>query len=154
MPATTQTNGNSDDKTVALDSEAKQLKLQQTKAESRKAIAEAEKGRLAAMLPTADVKTDGGKIDVRANVGLVAALPALIALAPSVVAGVASIASYFKSDYAVSSRDVKVGLPPLMACVVHHLMTITPEVRVTVDRFRLLGASSVLDRYNAAATLR
>jgi hypothetical protein len=62
---------------VPLDAEAKRLKLEQTKAESRKAIAqadqaiaEAQKSALLAKLPTTDVKPLEGKIDVGDKSGL------------------------------------------------------------------------------------
>jgi hypothetical protein len=237
-----------DDQLVQLDDEAKQLKLQQVKAESRKAIAEAEKSRLSALLPTADVKPTGTKTEVGSNVGLAAdllshklvdvgagklvadiqtavaggkilivddiafiatdwpysfisaelsnqttalttavdtlkshligsvplereapreeevveeefalpalAIPAAVAVAPSVVAGVASLVSLFRSDYAISSRDVKIGVQPLLAAVVRHLTKVTPKIAVTVDRFRILGPSTLITAYENACMLR
>jgi hypothetical protein len=233
------------DQAVPLDDEARQLKLQQMKAESRKAIAEAEKNRLSAMLPTGEAKSNGGKIEIGSSVGLVAdllshelvdaaaeklvtainnliaggnvlvvddialigtdwpywfintelanqttalkeivdalkgfvdgakaaapppgregvaveefvALPiigtAALATAQSMVAGVASVFSMFKSDYAISSREVKLGLPSLIAGVVRRLNL--AKVAVTVDRFRVLGESPVIVRYGAACKIR
>jgi hypothetical protein len=68
---------------VPLDEEAKKLKLEQTKAEARKAIAEANKATLAAQLPTADVKPLEGKTEVGEKAGLVADLLAHSLLAPA-----------------------------------------------------------------------
>jgi len=70
--ATTATDSASDE--VQLDAEAKRLKLEQTKAEARKAIAEAQQATLAAEIPTSDVKPLEGKVELGAGVGLLAAL--------------------------------------------------------------------------------
>lgn len=65
---------NSAEPATELDAEAKRLKLEQTKAESRKAIAEAQKGMLAAQLPASEMKPLEGKVDVGTGVGLVGQL--------------------------------------------------------------------------------
>lgn len=57
---------------IELDEEAKALKLEQAKAEARKAIAEAQKATVEAQLPTSEVTPPEGKVDVGENVGLVA----------------------------------------------------------------------------------
>ena len=59
---------------VPLDDEAKRLKLDQMKAESRKAIAEAQQAELTARLPSSDVKPLEGKTEIGEGVGLVADL--------------------------------------------------------------------------------
>jgi len=64
----------SQDKDVTLDEEAKRLKLEQVKAEARKAIADSQKATLAAQFPATDVKPLEGKIEVGEGVGLVAGL--------------------------------------------------------------------------------
>jgi DNA/RNA endonuclease G (NUC1) len=71
-----QDTANGQDKQVRLDREAKQLKLEQTKAEARQAIAEAQQATLAAQLPASDTKPLEGSVAVGENVGLVADLVA------------------------------------------------------------------------------
>ena len=68
---------------VPLDEEAKKLKLEQTKAEARKAIAEANKATLTAQLPTSDMKPLEGKTEVGDKAGLVADLLAHSLLSPA-----------------------------------------------------------------------
>ncbi|MFF1868229.1 hypothetical protein [Kitasatospora herbaricolor] len=59
---------------MMLDDEAKQLKLQQAKAEARKAIAEADRARFKAALPESSVKPLEGRVDVGEKSGFVAEL--------------------------------------------------------------------------------
>jgi hypothetical protein len=67
------------DPNVDLDDEAKQLKLRQAKAESRKAIAEAERATLASALPNPKVVAQG-KADIGQNAGYLAELASYYAL--------------------------------------------------------------------------
>jgi hypothetical protein len=66
-----------------LDDEARQLKLAEAKAASRKAIAEAEKATLAAQLPTSDLKPIEGKVELGDKVGLIGELLAYGRLLPA-----------------------------------------------------------------------
>src|SRR5215470_5298332 len=64
------------DSEIPLDDEAKRLKLEQVKAEARKAIAEAQKAALASQLPSPEFKSPEGTVDLSDKAGLVAQLVA------------------------------------------------------------------------------
>ena len=218
MPANQ--NGSSDSQTVALDNDARQLKLEQVKAEARQAIAEAQKAALVAQLPPSDVKPLEGKVDVGAGVGLVGQLvayqllgdaaativgvfrkggvkqanvlvvedrllvgtdwayvtvrrqlgfqkkaiddmlteltppqpgqpsggftatllPAAVA-APAVIGAAATLLGMFRTDYSITSRDVKIGTTPLIAAVANKLLD--DDHQVSVDYFSLVADAAI-----------
>ena len=98
---------------VALDEEAKQLKLAQVKAEARKAIAEADAGTAAAGVPAAQSKPMAGAVDVGEKGGsslvAVVAAKALTAAAEKIAKRVGEKANghpiIFVDDRAVAEGD-------------------------------------------------
>src|SRR4051794_12626415 len=71
---------------TVLDDEAKALKLAETKAKSRQAIAEAQKATMTAQFPASDLKPIEGKVDVGEKAGMIGELLALSLLKPAVEA--------------------------------------------------------------------
>jgi hypothetical protein len=81
-----------------------------------------------------------------------AAVPGLVAAAPGVLGAVAQVAGLFRSDYALSSREVTIGATPLVAAVTGELLR--EGKAVILDGFSLLKDSSLLADFAAAQQAR
>ena len=62
------------------------------------------------------------------------------------------LASLFRGDYEITSREVKIGAPPLLASIAARLIPIAEEVNV--DGFSLLKGSAVFESFTTAQKLR
>ncbi|HEX6552922.1 MAG TPA: hypothetical protein VF026_09195 [Ktedonobacteraceae bacterium] len=91
---------------------------------------------LDAVLPESELAEEA---DVADFVGL----PALGAIVPSVVGAAADLVGMFRSDYAISGRDIKLASTALVAATSAELTAGKLPISVQVDGFHLLEGSQV-----------
>jgi hypothetical protein len=71
----------------------------------------------------------------------VAALPVVLAV-PTLIGAAASLVGMFKTDYSITSREVKIGTTPLVAAVANRLLE--QKQNVSVDQFALIAGSRIV----------
>jgi hypothetical protein len=70
-------------------------------------------------------------------------LSALGVIVPSVVGAAADLVGMFRSDYAISGRDIKLASTALVAATSARLAETNPSISVQVDGFHLLEGSQI-----------
>ena len=73
-------------------------------------------------------------------VPLVPLVPAALAVSP-VIGAAASLIGMFKTDYSITSREVKIGTTPLVAAVANRL--VEQKHNVSLDQFSLIAESRI-----------